>query len=109
MKELEKVYGIIQKLTENPADETLLVLDATTGQNGVSQAAAFNEVAKLTGIILTKMDSSSKGGIILSIKDSFNVPVKYIGLGEALEDLEQFDIKEYLYALTSEMVEEADE
>jgi fused signal recognition particle receptor len=76
------------------------VLDATTGQNGVHQASGFDEVANLTGIILTKMDSSAKGGIIISIKDNFDIPVKYIGLGESLDDLEEFDLNKYLYGLT---------
>lgn len=100
MKELEKIYSIIEKESGTPAKETLLVLDATTGQNGIVQASAFNEIAKLTGIILTKMDSSSKGGIIISIKEMFNIPVKFIGLGESIEDLEEFDLSKYLYALT---------
>ena len=104
MAELEKMYKIIEKETGKPADETLLVLDGTTGSNGINQASAFNEVAKLTGIIITKMDSSAKGGIILSIKDTFNLPVKYIGLGESLDDLEKFDITKYLYGLTKDIL-----
>ncbi len=106
MIELEKIYSIIEKVAGKPADETLLVLDATTGQNGVSQAEAFNDVAKLTGIVLTKMDSSSKGGIILSIRRAFNIPVKFIGLGESLDDLQEFDIRSYMEALTSDLVKE---
>ncbi len=100
MNELKKIYSIIEKEIGAPAKETLLVLDATTGQNGVVQAAAFNDVAELTGIILTKMDSSAKGGIILSIKELFNIPVKFIGLGEGIEDMEPFNLTNYLYALT---------
>lgn len=99
MKELEKINKIIERESGSPAVETLLVLDATTGQNGVSQANAFNEVASLTGIVLTKMDSSAKGGIILPIKNTFNIPVKFIGLGESIDDLEEFDVKEYLHGL----------
>ncbi len=99
MRELEKMNKIIERESGFPAVETLLVLDATTGQNGVSQAESFNEVASLTGIILTKMDSSAKGGIILPIKNTFNIPVKFIGLGEGIEDLEEFDINEFLSAL----------
>ncbi len=99
MKELEKINKIIERESGKPAVETLLVLDATTGQNGVSQASAFNEVASLTGIVLTKMDSSAKGGIILPIKNTFNIPVKFIGLGEGIEDLEEFDVKEFLNGL----------
>ncbi len=96
MNELAKLNKIIERESGNPAVETLLVLDATTGQNGVSQAQSFNEVASLTGIILTKMDSTAKGGIILPIKNTFDIPVKFIGLGEGLEDLEEFDVEEFL-------------
>lgn len=102
MAELEKINKIIKAKSSETNIETLLVLDATTGQNGVHQASGFNEVTKLTGIILTKMDSSSKGGIILSIKDYFNIPVKFIGLGEKLEDFEQFDLVKYLNSLIGE-------
>lgn len=103
MSELEKINKIIFRETEKKPSETLLVLDATTGQSGVSQAEGFNEVTDLTGIVLTKMDSSSKGGIILSIKQMFNIPVKFIGLGENLEDLEPFELEKYIYGLTSEL------
>ncbi len=109
MNQLEKMHKIIERESGKKAVENLLVLDATTGQNGVFQASSFNEVTKLTGIILTKMDSSSKGGIILSIKDSFDIPVKFIGLGEGLDDLEKFDIEKYLYGLTKELIEENEE
>ncbi|NOQ50235.1 MAG: signal recognition particle-docking protein FtsY [Mycoplasmataceae bacterium] len=102
MAELKKIDKIIEDKTKKPIAETLLVLDATTGQNGILQAKAFDEVTKLTGIILTKMDSSSKGGIILPIKDVFNIPVKFIGLGETLDDLEPFDLKQYLANLLGE-------
>lgn len=102
MNELAKINKIIARETGKEPVEVLLVLDATTGQNGVSQASAFNEVANLSGIVLTKMDSSAKGGIILSIKDTFDIPVKFIGLGESIDDLEEFDIKEYLNALIKE-------
>jgi fused signal recognition particle receptor len=83
--------------------ESLLVLDATTGQSGIAQAQAFNEVTKLTGIVLTKMDSSSKGGIILAIKDAFNLPVKFIGLGEQLNDLQPFDLEMFITGMTKEL------
>ncbi len=99
MKELEKMYKIIERESGKPASETLLVLDATTGQNGVSQAASFNDIAALTGIVLTKMDSSAKGGIILPIKNTFDIPVKFIGLGEGIDDLEEFDVSEFLQGL----------
>ena len=105
MKELEKINNLIVRETGNAPKETLLVIDATTGQSGVQQAQGFNEVAKLSGIILTKMDSSSRGGIILSIKSMFDIPVKFIGLGEQLDDLEEFDLTKYIYGLTQDMVD----
>ncbi|WP_027334726.1 signal recognition particle-docking protein FtsY [Mycoplasmopsis felifaucium] len=104
MKELEKIYQIIHKFEPDAPQECLLVLDATTGQNGVSQAKAFSEVANTTGIILTKMDGTSKGGIVLSIKDEFGINVKYIGLGEGLEDLQEFDLDNFIYEMTKELI-----
>lgn len=101
MKELKKIDNIIKRFDSSQPCESLLVIDATTGQSGISQAKAFNEVAKITGIILTKMDSTSKGGIILSIKDAFNLPVKLIGLGEKLDDLQEFDLQEFIKSLTN--------
>lgn len=101
MNELKKVYDVIHKFDETAPHETLLVLDATTGQSGLAQAKAFNEVAKLTGIILAKMDSTSKGGIVLAIKDAFNVPVKFIGLGESLDDLKPFDLEQFVDGMVS--------
>ncbi len=102
MNELSKMNKIIEREAGIPAVETLLVLDATTGQNGVSQASAFNDIASLTGIVLTKMDSSAKGGIILPIKSAFNIPVKFIGLGESIDDLEEFDVNEFLRGMIGE-------
>ncbi|WP_027120486.1 signal recognition particle-docking protein FtsY [Mycoplasmopsis lipofaciens] len=104
MRELEKMYGIIKKFQEDAPHECLLVLDATTGQNGVSQAKAFKEVANPTGIILTKMDGTSKGGIVLSIKDEFDLNVKYIGLGEAVDDLQEFDLENFIYEMTKDLI-----
>lgn len=104
MNELNKIYKVIQKVIIDAPHETLLVVDATTGQNGISQAQNFTEVAPVTGIILTKMDGSSKGGIILAIKESLNIPVKYIGLGEKLDDLEEFDLEQYIQGLTTKEV-----
>ncbi len=101
MNELAKINKIIERESGKKTSESLLVLDATTGQNGVVQASSFNDIANLTGIVLTKMDSSAKGGIILSIKEYFDIPVKFIGLGESIDDLEEFDVKEYLKALTN--------
>ncbi|WP_029512715.1 signal recognition particle-docking protein FtsY [Mycoplasmopsis iners] len=108
MKELEKMYQIIKRFQEDAPHECLLVLDSTTGQNGVSQAKAFSEVTSPTGIILTKMDGTSKGGIVLSIKDEFDLNVKYIGLGEGLDDLEEFDLDKFIYAMTKDLIDEAD-
>ncbi|EGV00108.1 signal recognition particle-docking protein FtsY [Mycoplasmopsis columbina SF7] len=106
MKELEKMYQIIQRFQDDAPHDCLLVLDATTGQNGVSQAKAFSEVAHPTGIILTKMDGTSKGGIVLSIKDEFDLNVKYIGLGEGLEDLEEFDLDKFIYTMTKDLMDD---
>jgi fused signal recognition particle receptor len=103
MNELKKIDEIIKRFAPSQPCESLLVLDATTGQNGLLQAKAFNEVTKLTGVILTKMDGTSKGGIILSIKDVFNLPIKYIGLGEAIEDLEAFDLEMYVHGIANEL------
>ncbi|QSB07748.1 signal recognition particle-docking protein FtsY [Mycoplasma tauri] len=109
MKELEKMYGIIAKFQEDAPHECLLVLDATTGQNGISQAKAFSEVAKPTGIILTKMDGTSKGGIVLSIKDEFDLNVKFIGLGEKLDDLQEFDLDNFIYEMTKDLIDKDEE
>lgn len=102
MNELKKIDNVIKKFNPNQPCESLLVLDATTGQSGIAQAQAFLEVTKLTGIILTKMDSTSRGGIILAIKDNFNIPVKFIGLGETYKDLQQFDIEKFVLGLTKD-------
>ncbi len=96
MAELAKLRKIIDRETPDAAKETLLVLDATTGQNGLQQAKVFKEVAGLTGIILTKLDGTAKGGICVAIAQELGVPVKYVGLGEGINDLEPFDAKEYL-------------
>ncbi|MDR0739533.1 MAG: signal recognition particle-docking protein FtsY [Mycoplasmataceae bacterium] len=100
MNELKKIDGVIKRFDSNQPVESLLVIDATTGQSGIIQARAFNEVTKITGIVLTKMDSTAKGGIVLSIKDAFNLPVKFIGLGEGLEDLSSFDLEMFISGLT---------
>ena len=96
MAELAKLRKIIDRETPDAARETLLVLDATTGQNGLQQAKVFKEIAGLTGIILTKLDGTAKGGICVAIAQELGVPVKYVGLGEGIDDLEPFDAKEYL-------------
>jgi len=104
MKELEKMNKVINKLVENAPHETLLVLDATTGQNGIIQAKSFKEITNITGIVLTKLDGTAKGGIVLAIKEEVGIPVKYIGLGERKEDLQVFDIEKYIYGLFKDMM-----
>ncbi len=109
MMELEKINRVIKKVIDRAPDETLLVIDATTGQNGISQAKAFKEITDLTGIILTKLDGTAKGGIVLAIKEEVNLPVKYIGLGETAKDLQEFDIEKYIYSLFKDFMEDKNE
>lgn len=99
MAELSKIRRVIQKEVPEAPHEVFLIIDATTGQNGVIQAKAFAEVTGLTGVVITKMDGTSKGGIILAIRDEIGVPVRFIGLGEKMDDLEEFDLDQYLYGL----------
>lgn len=91
MAELEKMHRIIERDYPEAEKESLLVLDATTGKNAVSQAREFDSAAKITGIVLTKLDGTAKGGIVITISDMFEMPVKFIGIGESMEDLEPFD------------------
>lgn len=109
MMELEKINRVIKKILDRAPDETLLVIDATTGQNGISQAKSFKEITDLTGIILTKLDGTAKGGIVLAIKEEVNLPVKYIGLGETAKDLQEFDIEKYIYSLFKDFMEDENE
>ncbi len=104
MKELEKINKVIGKVIPGAPHETLLIIDATTGQNGISQAKAFKEITDITGIVLTKLDGTAKGGIVLAIKESIGIPVKFIGLGERKEDLQVFDIEKYIYGLFKDMM-----
>lgn len=104
MKELEKINNVGDKIIPGAPHETFLVIDATTGQNGISQAKAFKEITNLTGIVLTKLDGTAKGGIVLAIKVEVGIPVRYIGLGEKEEDLETFDIEKYIYGLFKDMM-----
>ena len=104
MNELEKMNRVIGNLIEGGPHETLLVLDATTGQNGISQAKSFKEITNITGIVLTKLDGTAKGGIVLAIKEEVGIPVKYVGLGEQKEDLKVFDIENYIYGLFKDLV-----
>lgn len=99
MNELSKMKRVISKEIPEAPHETFLIIDATTGQNGVLQAKAFKECADVTGIVITKMDGTSKGGIILAIRDELGIPVRFIGLGEKMDDLEEFDLDQYLYGL----------
>ncbi|MCX7709634.1 MAG: signal recognition particle-docking protein FtsY [Clostridia bacterium] len=99
MEELKKVSKVIDRELPGAARETLLVLDATTGQNAISQAKTFSEVADITGIVLTKLDGTAKGGIVIAIKSELKIPVKLIGVGEKMEDLQRFDAKEFVEAL----------
>ena len=104
MNELEKINKVIGNLVPGAPHETLLVMDATTGQNGISQAKHFKEITNITGLVLSKMDGTAKGGIVLAIKEDINIPVKYIGLGEGLDDLRPFDIENYIYGLFKDMM-----
>lgn len=102
MMELDKINRIIKRETKNQEFETYLVIDATTGQNGLSQAQIFSEVADVTGIILTKLDGTAKGGIVLAIRNKLGIPISFVGLGEKITDLEFFDIEDYIYGLFSD-------
>lgn len=104
MKELEKINKVIETHIPNAPHETLLVIDASTGQNGIMQAKSFKEITNITGIVLTKLDGTAKGGIVLAIKEEVKLPVKFIGLGEKMTDLKPFDIENYIYGLFKDMV-----
>ena len=104
MKELEKINKVIGNQINGAPHETLLVIDATTGQNGIMQAEAFKEITNITGIVLTKLDGTAKGGIVLAIKEAVNIPVKFVGLGEKMTDLIPFDIENYIYGLFKDML-----
>ncbi|MGL4184131.1 MAG: signal recognition particle-docking protein FtsY [Metamycoplasmataceae bacterium] len=106
MNELAKMKKIIEREIPNAPHETLLILDATSGQNGINQAKVFKDVTNISGIILTKMDGTSNGGIILSIKDLLDIDVKLIGLGEKIDDLEEFDLDSYIYGLVNKLMVE---
>ena len=99
MNELEKIKRVIEKVT--PVSEVLLVIDATTGQNGLQQAKIFAEAVQVTGIVLTKLDGSARGGIALAIEDSLDIPIKFVGTGESIEDLAPFNPDEYVKGLMS--------
>lgn len=105
MQELEKINRIIDRQIPGAPHEVLLVIDATTGQNGILQAKSFGEITNITGIVLTKLDGTAKGGIVLAIKEAVGIPVKFIGLGEKMEDLKPFDIEAYIYGLFKGMID----
>ena len=109
MKELEKVKRVISREASGAPHEVLLVLDATTGQNALSQAKVFKEATDVTGIVLTKLDGTAKGGIVLAIRHELDIPVKFVGLGEQMEDLQPFDADTFVYGLFSKMFEDEEE
>ena len=106
MKELEKIKRVISKEVPTAPNDTLLVIDATTGQNGLAQAKAFIEATEVSGVVLTKLDGTAKGGIVLAIRENYGIPIKFVGLGEKMTDLEYFDLENYIYGLFAEMIEE---
>ena len=106
MNELEKVHRVIGKEIEGAPHEVLLALDATTGQNALIQAQTFKEATNVTGIVLTKLDGTAKGGIVLAIRNKLNIPVKFVGLGEGIDDLQPFDPEKYVYGLFAEGLEQ---
>lgn len=106
MKELEKVKRVIEREVPGAPHEVLLVLDATTGQNAMIQAKQFKEATDVTGIVLTKLDGTAKGGIVLAIRNELKIPVKFVGLGEKVDDLQPFDAEQYVYGLFSGIGEE---
>ncbi len=108
MKELEKVKRVIEREIPGAPHEVLLVLDATTGQNAMIQAKTFKEVTDVTGIVLTKLDGTAKGGIVLAIRNELNIPVKFVGLGEKMDDLQTFNAEQYVYGLFADLVEKAE-
>jgi fused signal recognition particle receptor len=99
MEELKKMRRIVERETGRPPAETLLVVDGTSGQNAISQAKLFNEAAALTGVIVTKLDSTAKGGVLVAIVDTLEIPIKFIGLGESIDDLRPFDPPDFIDAL----------
>jgi fused signal recognition particle receptor len=105
MKELEKVKRVIEREIPGAPHEVLLVLDATTGQNALVQAKTFKEATNVSGIVLTKLDGTAKGGIVLAIRNELKIPVKFVGLGEKMDDLQPFDAEQYVYGLFADLME----
>jgi len=106
MNELAKIHRVIEREVPNAPHEVLLVLDATTGQNALSQAKTFSEATNVSGIVLTKLDGTAKGGIVLAIRNELQIPVKLVGFGEGIEDLNKFDAHAFVYGLFADMLEE---
>ncbi|MCV9887630.1 signal recognition particle-docking protein FtsY [Metabacillus halosaccharovorans] len=109
MKELEKVKRVIEREIPGAPHEVLLVLDATTGQNAMTQAKQFSQATDVSGIVLTKLDGTAKGGIVLAIKGELDIPVKFVGLGEKMDDLQEFHTEQYVYGLFSGIIEEQEQ
>ncbi len=109
MEELKKVHRVIERELGRPPHDVLLVLDATTGQNALSQAKLFSEAAPVSGIVLTKLDGTAKGGIVLALSNEMKIPIKYIGVGEGVEDLQPFEPEQFVDALFEEMEQEENE
>lgn len=109
MNELEKINRVIGREVPGAPHEVLLVIDATTGQNGLVQAKSFKEVTNVTGIVLTKLDGTAKGGIVVGIRNEIQVPVKFVGLGEKMEDLQSFQTKQFVYGLFADLWDESNE
>ncbi|WP_078146684.1 signal recognition particle-docking protein FtsY [Exiguobacterium sp. HVEsp1] len=109
MKELEKVKRVIEREVPNGPHEVLLALDATTGQNAMVQAKAFKEATNVSGIVLTKLDGTAKGGIVLAIRNELDIPVKYVGLGEKIDDLQEFDPEQFVLGLFGDVFEDKNE
>lgn len=109
MEELNKIYRVIKREVPDAPHEVLLVLDSTTGQNALSQAKNFGDKTGLTGLVLTKLDGTAKGGIVIAIRQELNLPVKFVGLGEKIDDLEEFDSEQFVHALFSGMIKEVEE
>ena len=105
MKELEKVKRVIEREVPGAPHEVLLALDATTGQNALIQAKTFKEATDVTGIVLTKLDGTAKGGIVIAIRNELSIPVKFVGLGEKMDDLQEFDAEKYVYGLFADIIE----
>ncbi len=109
MKELEKVKKVIEREIPGAPHEVLLVLDATTGQNALMQTKTFKEATDVSGIVLTKLDGTAKGGIGIAMRNELGIPVKFVGLGEQMDDLQEFDSEQFVYGLFADMVDKAEE